>query len=197
MAKQPIIPKMPIAERVEYVVNLAVRTGVFFDIWWLYRGPTRADILQQMNACPDFFRFDEHAHLVSMIIHLAVLHDKRGDTLGFETLIEDTTNSLGASRTAEQCQKLLEAYQLLTKHHDLISRVRLLRHKAFAHRDASQNYNDVFREADLKPNELKQLIDDSRRIANKLAACLGLQEGMPDQFAVAHARRVLDALKSI
>jgi len=54
--------------------------------------------------------------------------------------------------------------------------VRILRHKAFAHRDVHISYDEVFKLADVKPDELRELTETALNIANRLLTAHGQLE---------------------
>ena len=63
--------------RLEIVTQQIIRAKVYFDIWWFYKSPeTRPQIIKKMNDFSEFYRFDEHAHFVAMIIHCGVIWDR-------------------------------------------------------------------------------------------------------------------------
>ena len=77
---------LPLDERLDVAAQLAKRVRIFYDIWWFYDGAdTRSRMLDTMNAYSEFFRFDTHAHFVSMVIHLAGLFESGNDTVNFGT----------------------------------------------------------------------------------------------------------------
>ena len=129
-----------------------------YDIWWVYKGAdTRPLYLKGMQTYSQFFRFDEEAHFRAMIVGLCTLFDKRKDTITLASLVE-------GAKTAGSDVAAINAK--LAKLDDRVAKIKILRHKLFAHRNHATAYNDVFREAQLRPDDLKSLLDESLAIVN-------------------------------
>jgi hypothetical protein len=56
-----------------------------------------------------------------------------------------------------------------------VAKIKVLRHKLFAHRDHGMGYNDVFKAAQVRPDDVKAIFDESFAIVNGLAALTGAQ----------------------
>jgi hypothetical protein len=68
---------LPLDERIELSAQLVKRARIFHGIWFFYEGAeTRPAILDTMNCYSEFFRFESHAHFVSLVVHLAALFEK-------------------------------------------------------------------------------------------------------------------------
>jgi hypothetical protein len=65
---------------------------------------------------------------------------------------------------------------LLVEATPIAEKVAILRHKAFAHRSAHISYDDVFKIADVRPDQLRDLTDIALNIANHLLLARGLQD---------------------
>jgi hypothetical protein len=79
---------------------------------------------------------------------------------------------------------------LLVEAKPMADKVLILRHKAFAHRSAHISYNDVFKMAAIKPNQLRDLTDMALKLANRLLLARGLQ----DQYFTELPREAADAM---
>jgi hypothetical protein len=162
----------------------------FFDIWWLYNGAnTRPDIMATMNQYSEFFRFDDHAHFVSFIVHIAALFDNRRDTISLPRLVREAQSSTRIPATTVDC-----ARPMLTRALSLSGKVAILRHNLFAHRSASLSYGDAFRQASVTVDELRELTETAMDLVNQLLVALGEPEQLHHTFPRDDAVRLLDAL---
>jgi hypothetical protein len=85
---------LPVDQRLETAGNLVVRTRIFYDIWWFFKGAkTRPAIVDTMQCFSEFFRLDEHAHFVAFVVHIAALFDKRRDTIKLPRLVKEPQGS--------------------------------------------------------------------------------------------------------
>jgi hypothetical protein len=62
---------------------------------------------------------------------------------------------------------------LLVEAKSIADKVTILRHKAFAHRSAHISYNDVFKMAAVRPDQLRDLTEIALKIANHLLLARG------------------------
>lgn len=183
---------LPIDQRLEIAGQLVVRTRIFYDIWWLYEGAdTRPSIIDTINEYSEFFRFDQHAHFVSFIVHLAGLFENRGDTINLPRLVQE----FGASCLVS-AETIAEAEKLLSLVDALPPKVAILRNNLFGHRSASLSYADAFEKAAVSPNELRDLTDTALQIANHLLTARELKEQSFHPLPLTDVKATLNALAS-
>jgi hypothetical protein len=176
---------LPLDDRLETAAQLAKRARIFYEIWWYYEGAqTRSQILDTMQAYSEFFRFEPHAHFVSAVTYLAGLYESRGNTINLSQLIREA-EAAGVDKAA-----IDKAQGLMTASAGLVSKVMILRSNLFAHRSASLSYEDVFRKAELKPDQLGELADTALNVANTLLLARGLDE----QFSHELSRRAVERM---
>jgi hypothetical protein len=184
------MPTLSFDVRIDRAGHLIVLARRFYDVWWLYVGvDTRAAILDSMNRFPEFFRFDEHAHFVSLVTHLASLFERRSDTINFESLVDEAevNNLMPANFIAEARAALDSVAHIRPK-------VAILRSNTFAHRSASLSYEDAFRKAAFTPNQLRDMTVAGLSIANALLAGRGLGPVLFTKSTAEHTRGMLRAL---
>lgn len=158
-------------EQLREATHLVKRARIFYDIWWFYEGAdTRLRISDILNTYPEYFRFDSHAHFVSMVIHLAALYEKRDGTVNLAGLINQAEVA-GVSKMA-----LDSARALMSKHAAMSSKTAILRSNLFAHRSASMTFAEAFQKAAIKPNDLRDLTVVALNITNILLNDLGMEE---------------------
>jgi hypothetical protein len=159
------VSALPLVERIRIAgFNLMVaRTS--HDIWWLYAGnDTRRLFIEGMQPYSEFFRYDQAAHQRAMIVGLYTLFDGRRDTITLESLIDDAN---AAGYDVDALTPKLAALSIR------VAKIKVLRHKLFAHRDHSLAYNEVFKAAEIRPSDLRMIFDESLEIVNGLAALTG------------------------
>lgn len=179
---------LPINERLRTAAKLAVRTRIFLDLWFHYAGqPTRPGILGAMNEYPEFFRFDEHAHFVSGVLHLSALWEQRRDTVSLPNLSQEVAGELRPELREALITSLSEAQVTARK-------VCILRSNLFAHRSAVLSYAAAFELCRLTADELLALSDRSLTIANLLLGSRNLPQEAFTPLPVAHLSSMLTAI---
>jgi hypothetical protein len=178
-------------DRLDCAAQLVKRARIFYDIWYFYEGEdTRPLILDTMNLYSEYFRFDVHAHFVSLIVHLAALFEVRQKTINFPGLIQEAEASILVSSAA-----IHEAKTLLAQAQPLRAKVVILRSNLFAHRSASLAYDETFRKAAITPNQLRDLTELGLTIANVMLRA----RNSPEQFfhipSLSDAKKMLNSLR--
>lgn len=133
-----------------------------YEIWWVYKSPeTRPEYADTMNKYPLFFQTSLHAHFVALLMQLYHLYEKRKDTYnipGFLKLLE-TRGAVDEATTI----KLREAYEQIRP---LWLKVCILRNNAFGHRSTAKTVDEIFAQANVTPNELRDLVEATKKILN-------------------------------
>jgi hypothetical protein len=162
---------LPLEERLYRAGQHVVRARLFLDLWFYFEEKTtRAKIIDTMREYNEFFRFTPHAYFVAYIVHIAAMFDRRKDTISLPRLAKEMKMSrlLQGNSAAEVDRLLAEAAPIASK-------VLVLRHYAFAHRSARISYDDAFKQAAVKPNQLHELTEVALKIANRLLLARGLK----------------------
>lgn len=160
---------LPLNERLDRIGQHIVRARLFLDLWFYFEGISQARIIDTMQEYTDYFRFTPHAYLVSYVVYMAGVFDKRRDTIRLPSLISEV-NATGCLRLDEA--STIDA--LMMQAEPLVGKVKILRHKAIAHKSAHLSYNDVFKMAAVTPNQLRELTEIALKIANPLLQARGL-----------------------
>lgn len=163
---------LPLDQRLDRIGQHVVRARLFLDLWFYFEGAdTRPKIIETMWDYNEFFRFTPHAYLIAYVIYMAGMFDKREDTISFKPLVREMK-----ADGHLKGQDAAEVDALLAQAKTVANKVTILRHKAFAHRDAHISYNDVFKMAAVKPDQLRDLTEVALKIANRLLLARGLQD---------------------
>ena len=149
--------------QVEDLTQQIQRAGIFYDLWWPLKGPELEFNIDAANLFPDYFRFTHHAHLVAMIVHLMMPFESTGDRLSLESVINaGTREGLLSPQDRDDVRTRVRAL------HDRLQRIKLIRHKCFAHRSNAQSYDEVWNEAKVSAKDFKSTIDEAREAVNVL-----------------------------
>jgi hypothetical protein len=163
---------LPLNERLDRIGQHIVRGRLFFDLWFYFEERnSRGKIIETMLEYNEFFRFTPHAYFVTYVIYMAGVFDKRRDAISLAPLIREV-KAAGTLNTNDAA--IVDA--LLVEAKPVSDKVAILRHKAFAHRSAHISYNDVFKMAAVRPDQLRDLTEMALNIANRLLLARGLQD---------------------
>ncbi len=149
-------------KELQHTVTVA---GLNYEIWWVYEShDTRPKYLNTMNGYPLFFQQSIHAHFVALLVALYRLYETRGDTYNIPSLLRILRNQQALDRaTLDQLDRMYN------KARPLWIKVNILRNKAFGHRSVAHTVEEVFKEAQVTPNELKQLVEATKELLNELS----------------------------
>ncbi len=157
---------------IETLTQQLIRAKIHYDIWWFYVGvETRPLVVSTFEDYSEFQRFDEHAHFVSLIVHIGTIWDKRSDTINLPKLWKKAFVSSGNEALQNEFDACLA----------LAQKVREIRHNAIAHRSAKLDYKSAFELAAISPNEILNLIIGSMKLINMIRCShdMGEQEFNP------------------
>lgn len=181
---------LPLNERLDRIGQHIVRARLFLELWFYFEEErSRRKIIETMQEYSEFFRFTPHAYLVTYVIYMAGVFDKTRGTISLASLIREVKSG-GQLRTDEAT--IVD--ELMVEAKPVADKVAILRHKAFAHRSAHIGYNDVFKLAAVKPNQLRDLTDMALKIANQLLLARGLQNQHFTQLPRGAAEAMIEAL---
>ncbi len=120
-----------------------------------------------LNRYPVFSQTSIHAHFVALLVALYRVYETRRDTINLAQLLRLLRDSgkIDAVKLEEAKRECEDAKQLWVK-------VAILRNEAFGHQRNDTNIEEVFRKAGVKPLEVKELVDRTQHIVNKLSRAL-------------------------
>lgn len=160
-----------------------------YEIWWiLVSKDGRNKYFSKMLHYKEFFVPTARAHLASIVVNLYKLYETRDDTLSIPKIIKE----------AEKI-KLLDSKQIageFKKAKELWIKICTLRNKYIAHKNYQLTKGAIYKEAKITPNQIKELIDISLIIFNKLWVCLGKQPHEIDEFTTRDTKKLFDDLLS-
>ncbi len=155
-------------------------------IWWFYRGKQTFPIYESAHdRFVDFFRFDERAHLNNCLIHLCSLFERRADTVNLENLLEQSFIEAAAKSRLNFVLKSVEVP---------LEKVMILRSNLIAHRKNANGYDEWFKRADLRHDDIAELLKVAAEILNEMRLAANLDEWVPIDGTVEDVRSLLEAL---
>lgn len=139
--------------------------GLNYEIWWVYKSEdTRPVYVEAMNRYGLFFQTSIHAHFVALLVELYRLYETRDDTFNIPSLLKILKVE---ARLSDATLRLLEEiYKNEAK--PLWIKVNILRNKAFGHRSVAHTVEEVFGEAGVMPDELRDLLAVTKKLLNEL-----------------------------
>ncbi len=146
-------------DELRHTVNTA---WLNYEIWWVFKSAdTRPEFVDTMNNYKLFFTTSIHAHFVALMVALYRLYETRSDTYNIPTFLR-----LLKEKDAVPGETLKALNELYEKAKPLWVKVNILRNKAFGHRSKAHSVSDVFDEAGVTPNELRDLAEMTRTLLN-------------------------------
>ena len=165
-----------------------------YEIWWVYKSKdTRPLYVDVMNRYGLFFQTSIHAHFVALLVGLYRLYETRDDTFNIPSLLK----KLKAEKKLPSAtlKQLEDIYKKQAK--PLWIKVNILRNKAFGHRSRAHSVEEVFQEAGVTPNELRDLVEITKNLLNELTHAMDKSVHAFNLGSREDILRLLDDLKGI
>lgn len=186
----PIQDKEDIARNIDELTEAVNDASLNYDIWWVYNAiGSRERYIDALRKYPLFFQASIDAHFIALLVALYRIFETRRDTINVSGLITMVENA-GALPVSERSEldKLHRAAKPLWR------KVSIIRSEIFAHRTKGSTPEKSFARAGLSPNEIKNLIDLSKKIVNLLSQAFDRSTFAFNLSAEADTRRLLEAL---
>jgi hypothetical protein len=116
-----------------------------------------------------------HANFMSTVIALGKLYDASSDAVSIACLVREARaqDALSDALLASTRSDRKRAGEIWKK-------LRVIRNKNAAHRTAVEQFESVFRQADIKYMEVEELVDLSRKVLNSFCGARGTGQWYPD-----------------
>ena len=181
-----------VADYVEDLRHTIQVAALNFDIWWAYKQRRdRARFVDVLNTYPLFFQTSIQAHFAALVVALYHVYETRSDTFNVPRLLLRLENERALPRRTLASIRRREATAK-----KLWIKVCVLRHKAIAHRANTYSFADVYREAQVKPNDLRRLLKQTQRLLNRITRALDRSSHAFNLRALKDTRRMLADLKA-
>lgn len=164
-----------------------------YDVWWAFKSKENRDqYLHIMNKYLNFFATGINAHFVALLIPLYRLYENKADTYNIPKLLEylRQDNHLPPTVIGE-----LDGWKVRAD--PLWEKVKILRNRAFGHRSRAHTTEELFIEAHVTPDDLKDLIGISKSLLNVLSSALYNDTHAFNSEASGDTVRLLEHLKSL
>lgn len=156
-----------------------------YEIWWLLVSlEGRKQYAKVMFNYRYFFECIARSTLTLIIISLYKLYDKE-DKLSLTTMLKGLELDLSSNKKLSN--RISEAKILWKK-------ICILRHNLLAHRSIKLTRQEIYKKADLKPNQIKRLIRVSEIILNNLWAISKNSHKQLNEYVYLDAHHVLEKL---
>ena len=150
--------------------NTLVVAGLNYEIWWFYKEKdNRKKFVDTLRIYKPFFEISLHAHFVAMIIAIYKLFETRSDTVNMHQLIGLLKEEEGVIPQ----RKIQKIESKIKEIKPLWIKVSILRNNLFGHRSNTLDFEEIWNEAEITPNKLKKLIDESKKILNEITSLWG------------------------
>ena len=185
--------KTVIQQHVKELQNALTIAGLNYEIWWLYKEKeSRKRFVDTLNSYPLFFQTSLHAHFVAMIIALYKLFETRPDTVNIPKLIELLEREGSIPQTV--IQRIRSEIKQIKP---LWVKISILRNNLFGHRSNALDNEDIWKKANVTPNELKRLIVDAKWILNEITSTWDRSSHAFNLSATEDALQLLEDLKRL
>lgn len=187
MTDQPL----PLAERVRIAGLNASVARASYDIWWIYAGvDTRPQYIEAMNDYSEFFRFDQHAHFIAVVVGVSSLFDTTDGTITVRSVV----NKAVADGFME-AKPLVSVVDRLQADRRVIG-VAHLRNKLLAHRDNRLSYRQAFKDAGIAPDDLRDLLQEAFNVIGRIADLVDVTGPIHNTIVGDHAEAMLQKLRA-
>lgn len=183
------LPKpLPLDEMLRSAGRSAQRCCTLFRLWLETAGNIgRAKHHDALATHWECLRFLEYGQLFGCVVEAHSLLDGHKNAITIPRLIK-------LARPYGIDTSVAETY--LTDAKPITAKLAVLRHKAFAHRTASMEYDDVFREAQISPDEIGAGCAYALRAVNQLLAGRKLPLAPRSDLPEEQYRRMLTLLQT-
>jgi hypothetical protein len=178
---------LPTIEQIFAVSRMAHRAHTHLSLWKLTAGVEgRSRHREVLDDHWEHLRFLEHGQLVTAVVELHSLLDADERTINLPRLLDEVEAQAGP-------QPLIR--EALAAAQPDFSKVRLLRNSAYAHRTKKKAYAEIFKAAQLTPDQLQGLVLTCINVVNDVKVVFGLTAEPPSSLPLEAYERMLEQLR--
>jgi hypothetical protein len=182
----PMPAALPLIEQIETASRQALRCHIHFGLWRLTAGIDGRKLHHGvLDDHWEHLRFLEHGQLFTAVVELHSLLDADKATINLPHLVKALELKKGSK---PHLRKALSDAQPAFK------RLRILRNAVYAHRTKKRSYADVFKAAQITPNQLQELVLACIKVSNELRVEVGLNAQVPSSRPMETYHRMLAQL---
>lgn len=181
---------LPLREAFLELAGTIRNASLCYDVWWELQNAENQDkyceIVEKHFA---FFEANAGAQLVAMIVLLYQAYEKREDTQNFHNLVTLLESEAEAKILAKQLRR--EIYDVTP----IWKKVARARSTVIAHLSHQKTSAQLMQDADLSPNEIRDLICASKSMLGRIGSAFGvLGTAGLEMSAIGDTRRLMQAL---
>lgn len=151
---------------VEEVRQTISHAGLNYEIWWVLASKdTDDDLIKAFMKYSRFQTVSHRAHFITLMVDLYKLYETKSDRYCIPGLIKKIK-----SENLIEPDALLEIENIYKNEaKPLWKKVSILRNSVYAHNSATKSINKAFAQADIRPYDIRDLIEISKKIANLIS----------------------------
>lgn len=162
---------MPKSDKVlSDLIQVANDAKLHYQVWWALEHDGLMNFAPTLRRFPDYFEATRVANFRSMIMAAWKPFDFNSKVSSFKTLL-DTHPAFLSETNIRMINDHLEKSRGITG-------LNKIRHQFIAHQNAKQNTEEIFMQADVTPNNLKELIYRTGDIINIIMRKRGWDNGV-------------------
>lgn len=163
-----------------------------YEIWWIYISKEgRDEYFKVFLHYKEYFETSAYAHISMAAISLYKLFETRDDTVNFKNIINDAL--VLKIIDAVDTQKLNPTIE---KAKTIWIKINQLRSYLFAHRAKELTVEEIYNNANLTPDQIKELAELSLEILNYIAKRAKQKERQFESFTLRDTYRLLKTLRN-
>jgi len=124
-----------------------------YCLWWKLSGPERPKLVKTMNRYIFFFKTSIRSYFLTLIISLYKLYDSNSKTNNFNKLL-----SLAKTEDTFSKEELKKLEEKFNKARVIWEKVTILRSNYFAHLNIRFDEKNLYKQANITPNEFRDMI---------------------------------------
>ena len=153
------------AQYINSLCETATNASLNYDIWWaLKSSDTRPLFVNSMNRYKIYFSVAINSHFMAFVVGLYMLYEKRSDTTNIPNALKVLKSNREISGVTQElvCTLYNEAKPIWVK-------ICVLRNNFVGHNSSEKAFDEIFRVANIKPDEIKALIEITKKLLTGLA----------------------------
>jgi len=164
-----------------------------YDVWWIYvNKDDRLKYFRVQFHYKEFFETIGRANITTVIIELYKLFDKSNKALSLNKIIKDAQRiNIIDKKDFDKLREIMRQAESLWK------KIAILRSNLFAHRSKIDTKKEIYRIANITPNQIKELTELGLEILNYIMVKSGKRERQFEAFIVRDTYNVFDGLKLV
>ena len=176
----------PRKELIKRVHDSVLAAELHYQIYWIYKNrDDRAKYIDTLNRYLAFFAQSIQAHFIALVVVLYATYEDRRDTINLARLYEDSPAELKATVSTD-----------FTRAKSIWKKIAVLRNNHFGHVTERLEIDAIFETADVRYDEIKELIELSKKLVNRFSYAEDRSSFVDSLDSEKDTYRLLDKLRS-